>query len=159
MKIKPTYVIVGVLIVVSVALAYDAFTSYISPYLSVSEVVKNNSAYANKDVQVLGKVVNGSSGWADDGSFLFNLTDGLYTIGVTYSQSVPQNFKEDQDVVVIGRLLSPYHLNASEMLVKCPSKYEGGETSLLADPVFIVAIVLGAAALIYYVVFVLLKKS
>jgi cytochrome c-type biogenesis protein CcmE len=159
MKIKPTYVIAGILIILSVALAYDAFNSYIDPYLSVSEVVENNSAYANKDVQVLGKVVNGSSGWMDDGSFLFNLTDGLHTIRVTYSQNVPQNFMENQDVVVIGRLLSPFNLNASEMLVKCPSRYEGGETSLLSDPVFIAAIVLAAAALIYYVVFVLLRKS
>ena len=159
MKIKPTYVIVGILAIVSVALTYDAFTSYIDPYLSVSELVRNNTAYANKDVQVLGKVVNGSSGWTDGGSFLFNLTDGQYTIRVTYNQSVPQNFMENQDVVVIGRLLSPYNLNASEMLVKCPSRYEGGETSMLSDPVFIVAIVLGVAALIYYVVFVLLRKS
>lgn len=159
MKIKPTYVIVGILAIISIALAYDAFTSYIDPYLSVSEIVKNSSAYANKDVQVLGKVVNGSSDWADSGSFLFNLTDGQYTIRVTYSQSVPQNFMENQDVVVIGKLLSPYNLNASEMLVKCPSRYEGGETSMLSDPVFIAAIVLASATLIYYVVFVLLRKS
>lgn len=159
MKIKPIYIVVGILVAVSVALAYDAFSSYIDPYLSVSEVVKNNAAYVNKDIQVLGKVVNGSTGWADDGSFLFNITDGQYIIKVTYSESVPQNFNENQDVVVIGTLLSPYHLNASEMLVKCPSKYEGGEASLLTDPVFIVAIALGAAASVYYVVFVLLKKS
>ncbi len=159
MKIKSTYVIVAVLIIVSVALAYDAFSSYINPYVSVSEVVKNNSAYMNKDVQVLGKVVNGSSDWSKDGSFLFNLTDGQYMIRVTYSEAVPQNFKEDQDVVVIGKLLSPYLLKATEMLVKCPSKYEGGQTSLFADPVIVAAIALVAAALIGYVGFALVRKA
>ena len=159
MKIKPTYVIAAALIAVSLILAYDAFTSYISLYLSVSEVARNNSAYINRDVQVLGKVANGSSTWAEDGSFLFDLTDGQYTIKVICRESIPQNFKENQDVVVIGKLLSPDHLNSSEILVKCPSKYEGGDVSLLNDPVFLVAIVLGAAALVYYVVFVLLRKS
>jgi cytochrome c-type biogenesis protein CcmE len=158
MRIRYTYIIVGALIVVSIILAYDAFTSYINPYLSVSEIVENNAAYINKEVQVLGTVVNGSSGW-EDGSFLFNLTDGQHAIKVRYEGSLPQNFKEGQQVVVIGKVVSDYHLNASEMLVKCPSKYEGGETSLLNNPVFLIAIIIGSAALIYYVVFTILKKS
>lgn len=159
MKAKYTYIIVAVFIVVSVALAYDAFSSYVNPYLSVTDVAKNNVAYVNKDVQVLGKVVNGSSGWADDGSFHFDLTDMQSTIRVTYGASPPANFQEGQEVVAKGTIVSPSHLDASEILVKCPSKYESGETSLLADPVFIIAIVAGAAALIYYVAAVLLKKS
>lgn len=159
MKIKYTYIIVGALIVVSIILAYDAFTSYINPYLSVSEIAENNAAYANQNVQVLGTVANGSRGWAEDGSFLFNLTDGQHTIKVTYNGGPPQNFNEDQQVVVVGNVVSPHHLNASEILVKCPSKYEGEETSLLSNPVFLIAIIIGSATLIYYVVFVLLKKS
>lgn len=159
MKIKPTYVIAAVLIAVSLVLAYDAFTSYVSPYLSVSEIVRNNSSYSNRDIQVLGKVANGSSTWAQDGSFLFDLTDEQSTISVTSRASVPQNFQENQDVVVVGRLLSPGNLNASEILVKCPSKYEGGNTSLLNDPIFLIAIILGAATLVYYVGFILLKKG
>lgn len=159
MKIKPTYVIAAALIAVSLVLAYDAFTSYVSPYLSVSEIVRNNSSYSNRDIQVLGKVANGSSTWAQDGSFLFDLTDEQSTISVTSRASVPQNFQENQDVVVVGRLLSPGNLNASEILVKCPSKYEGGNTSLLNDPIFLIAIILGAATLVYYVGFILLKKG
>lgn len=159
MKIKPTYVIAAALIAVSLVLAYDAFTSYVSPYLSVSEIVRNNLSYSNRDIQVLGKVANGSSTWAQDGSFLFDLTDEQSTISVTSRASVPQNFQENQDVVVVGRLLSPGNLNASEILVKCPSKYEGGNTSLLNDPIFLIAIILGAATLVYYVGFILLKKG
>ncbi len=159
MKIKYTYIIVGALIVVSIILAYDAFTSYINPYLSVSEIAENNATYINKEVQVLGTIVNGSSGWAEDSSFLFNLTDGQYEIKVTFEGSPPPNFNEGQEVVVIGELVSHYHLNATEMLVKCPSKYEGGETSLLTNPVFLIAMIIGTAALIYYVVFIILKKS
>lgn len=159
MKSRYTFIIIGALIVVSIILAYDAFTSYISPYLSVSEIAENSAAYTNKEVQVLGTVVNGSSRWAEDSSFLFNLTDGQHTLGVTYVGNLPPSFNEGQQAVVIGNLVSPYNLHASEMLVKCPSKYAGGESSLLADPVFLIAIVLGVAALIYYVVFMLRKKD
>lgn len=160
MKIKYTYIIVAVLIAVSIVLAYDAFTSYVNPYLSVSEIAENNAFYVNKEgLQVLGTVVNGSSDWAEDGSLLFNLTDGQHTIKVIYEGNPPSNFNEGQQVVVIGKLISPNNLNASEMLAKCPSKYEGEETSLLSDPVFLIAIIIGCAALVYYVVFVILKKS
>jgi len=159
MKIKYTYIIVGALIVVSIIIAYDASTSYINPYLSVSDMVENGTAHINEEVQVLGTVVNGSCDWAEDGSFLFNLTDGQNTIKVTYNGNLPQGFNEGQQAVVIGNIVSSYHLNASEMLVQCPSKYEGEEASLLTDPVYLIAILLGCGALIYFVAFMLLKKS
>ncbi len=159
MKIKYTYIIVGVLIVISIVLAYDAFTSYIDPYLSVSEIAENNPTYVNQTVQVLGTVVNGSRRWADDGSLLFNLTDNNYVIEVSYEGSSPPNFNEGEQVVVIGELVSQHHFSASEMLVPCASRYEGGETSMLSNPVFLVTIIIGSAALIYYVVFVILRKT
>jgi len=159
MKIKYTYIIVGALIVVSIILAYDAFTSYINPYLNVSDIAENNAEYVNmEEIKVLGTAVNGSSGWAEDGSFLFNLTDGQSTIKVT-SKSRPENFVEGEQVLVKGKLVSQYHLNASEIFFTCKSEYEGGESSLLSNPVFLIAIVIGSAALIYYVVSILLKKS
>ncbi len=160
MRIKYTYIIVGLLVVVSIVLAYDAFTSYVTPYLSVSEVIQNNATYvAGGKIQVLGTVANNSSDWTEDGSFLFSLTDGQQAITVTYEGSPPQNFKEGQQVVVIGEIVSRNHLSASEMLVKCPSKYEGEESSLLSNPVFLIAGIIGSAALIYYVVFIVLRKG
>jgi cytochrome c-type biogenesis protein CcmE len=145
MKIKYTYIIIGALIAVSIILAYDAFTSYMNRYYTVSEIVENNTAYINEKIRVLGTIVNGSRGWTEDGFLLFNLTDGRNTIKVIYKGSSPQNFKEGQQVVVIGKLVSPNRLDASEMLVKCPSKYEGGETSLLSNPIFLIAIIIGVS--------------
>jgi len=159
MRIKYTYIIVGALIAVSIIIAYDASTSYINPYLSVSDVVENSAAHINEEVQVLGMVVNGSSDWAEDGSFFFNLTDGQHTIKVTYNGNLPQGFNEGQQAVVIGNVVSSYDLTAVEILVQCPSKYEGGEASLLADPVFLIAMLLGCGALVYFVVFTLSKRS
>lgn len=123
MNFKPVHIIVVALIVISAILAYDAFTSYINPYLTVSQVAGNDE-YINKEVQILATVVSGSTGWGEDGSLLFKLTDGEATIDVTFSGTMPQNFKEGQKIVAIGTLNSPYHLNAAQLLVKCPSKYE-----------------------------------
>jgi len=121
MKIK--YIVVAVLIVLSGALAYDVFSSYLSPYMSVSQVA-GNERYLNREVQIMDTVVNGSTSWGEDGSLSFKITDGRATINVTYGKPVPPGFKEGLKVVVIGTLDSPYHVNASQLLVKCGSKYE-----------------------------------
>ncbi len=122
MKIKPVYVIVAVLVVAGSVLAYSAFTSII-PYLTVSQVA-GNDRYIDKEVQILATVANGSLDLKEDGSLLFDITDGHATIEVTYSGIQPQSFKEGQEIVAIGKLTSPYHVNATQLLVKCPSKYE-----------------------------------
>lgn len=123
MKIKAVHIIVFVLVALSAIFAYDAFTSYINPYLTVSQVAGNDK-YIGKEVQILDTVANGSRNLREDGSLLFDLTDGQATIAVTYSGVQPQGFKEGQKIVVIGKLTSPYHVNATQLLVKCPSKYE-----------------------------------
>jgi cytochrome c-type biogenesis protein CcmE len=123
MKIKVVHIIVIVLVALSAIFAYDAFTSYINPYLTVSQVAGNEN-YIGKEVQILDTVANGSLNLREDGSLLFDLTDGKATIAVTYSGIQPQGFKAGQKVVAIGKLTSLYHLNATQLLVKCPSKYE-----------------------------------
>jgi cytochrome c-type biogenesis protein CcmE len=123
MEFKPVHIIVVALIVLSGILAYDTFTSYINPYLTVSEVAGNDD-YTDKDVQILATVADGSTQWREDGSMLFDITDGQATLSVTYSGSQPQGFKEGQKVVVIGTRTAPYHVNATQLLVKCASKYE-----------------------------------
>lgn len=158
-KIKHTHIIVAALLVLSAALAYNAFTSYINPYLTVSQLVGNSSTYLNKDIQIVGTVANGSTHWGEDGSLLFDLTDGESTINVAYKGSPPQNFKEGEEVVVIGKLISLQTVKSSQMLVKCPSKYEGGGSSLLGDPIFLTAMVLGLAAIAYFVVATARKRK
>ncbi|MCW3132764.1 MAG: cytochrome c maturation protein CcmE [Methanophagales archaeon] len=112
-----------VLVALSAIFAYDAFTSYINPYLTVSQVA-GNDRYIGKEVQILDTVATGSLNLREDGSLLFDLTDGQATIAVTYSGIPPQGLKEGQKIVVIGMLTSPSHVNATQLLVKCPSKYE-----------------------------------
>lgn len=158
MRIKYIHLIILALIILSGILAYDAFNSYINPYLTASQLIRNSSAYLNKNIQVIGTIVNGSTSWREDGTLLFNLTDGESTIRITYKGSLPQNFKEGEQAVVIGKLISLNIMEASQILVKCPSKYEGGKGSLLTEPVFIIAVLLGSVAIIYSILSIVLKK-
>jgi len=123
MKLKPVYIIVALLIVVSAILAIDAFSSYVNPYSTVSEIA-GDDCYIGKEVQILADIANRSIHWDEYGSLLFNITDGEATIAVTYSGVPPQSFTDRQKVVAIGVQTTPYHMNATQLLVKCPSKYE-----------------------------------
>lgn len=107
---------------------------------------------------MLGTVANGSVTYKNT-SIVFNLTDEETVIKVNYTGSPPQNFQEGTQVVVIGELISQNTLQAPRMLIKCPSKYEGGETSLFTDPIFLTAILLGSAAIIYTIVSIARKKE
>lgn len=95
---------------------------------------------------MLGTVANESIAH-ENTSMIFNLIDEESVIKVKYAGS-PPNFQEGGQVVVIGKLTSPSTIEASQMLVKCPSKYEGGGESLLADPIFLAAILLGSGAIV-----------
>jgi cytochrome c-type biogenesis protein CcmE len=123
MKLKPVYIIVALLIAVSAILAFDTFSSYVNSYSTVSEIAGDDS-YVGREVQILANVTNRSIRWVNDGSLLFNITDGKATIAVTYSGVPPQSFTDRQKVVAIGVQTTPYHMNATQLLVKCPSKYE-----------------------------------
>lgn len=149
MRTKYTYLIVITLLILSGALVYDAYNSYVSPYLTASQLTRNSPVYLNKSVQVMGTVVNGSTSWGEDGALVFSLTDGESTLRISYDGATPQNFNQGQQVVVVGKLISAGTVEASQILVKCPSKYEGESRSLLTEPVFVVAVLLGVMAIVY----------
>ncbi|NIQ07184.1 MAG: cytochrome c maturation protein CcmE, partial [Candidatus Korarchaeota archaeon] len=125
-KIKYTYIMVIILIALSGVLAYDAFTSYMNPYLTVSQVMENSAAYGNEEeIRVIGTVANGSVMY-EDGFMVFNLTDEESVIKVNYTgTSRPQGFQPGGQVVIIGERVSMNTIRGFDILVKCPSKYEG----------------------------------
>ena len=128
MKIKFTYLIVITLLVLSAALAYDAFNSYVNPYLTISQVLENSETYLNRELQIIGTVVNGSTQMGADGTLFFNISDGEKMIKIVFRGDPPQYFKEGEQVVVIGKVLSSKTMMGSKILVKCPSKYEEEES-------------------------------
>lgn len=150
MKIQGKYVLAGILLIVSAGLAFDSVSNFINPYVSVSEIVLNLEKYTGENIQAMGFVKVGSFVRGDGRAINFVLTDGQESINVQYIGATPQNFDEGKDVVAVG-FLSEEHLEATKLLVKCPSKYEGTDPPKQTD-LFYAALALAAVAVGYIVV-------
>lgn len=160
MKITTKQILIGVLLVVSVGLAYDSMTNYINPYLEVAEVAASPSKYMGKSLQVIGTVEPGSVEFTNDGSLNFVLIDEIgNSIKVTY-RGIPPNNMEDEgnSVVVLGELGANGEIQSEELLVKCPSKYEGEEEDNGISNIFIAAMGIAALGIGYLVITMFYKK-
>jgi cytochrome c-type biogenesis protein CcmE len=104
-------------------LAYGAtaFRSNLTPYVSFQQARTTAGA-----VQVAGKLLPGSDSVnRSSGALEFTIQDeSKDTLRVVYHGPVPGNFKEATLVVAVGRF-SNGELQAENLLVKCPSKYQG----------------------------------
>jgi cytochrome c-type biogenesis protein CcmE len=123
MKIKKSYVIGGVVIVLAMAMAMYTFQSTLTSYVTVSEAKASNRA-----VQVAGIVVEGTDKYdLASNNLLFTLReDGGDQMMVEYDGPRPGNFDNVTKVVAIGKYEPKKGVFlARELLVKCPTKYEG----------------------------------
>ena len=158
MQIRSKHIVVIILIALSAGLAYDSLSNYVNPYLSVAEVVSKGSQYQGKSLQVMGEIEANSLQRSDDGSIGFTLIDGSASIGVSYRGVPPQNLEQGNDIVVVGSITEAGLIEASQIMVKCPSKYEGEDQQEMSH-VFLAAIAVAALGVGYLVFTVVWKKS
>jgi len=117
-----------VLILVISFLLYLSFQDSVSYYLTVSELLDEGSNVHDTRVRVAGKVVDGSIDWnAKELELRFAIVEGDATLPVVYGGAKPEGFKADANVLVDGRYHSDKIFRASQILMKCPSKYEPKE--------------------------------
>jgi cytochrome c-type biogenesis protein CcmE len=110
-------------------LGYRGFQQSATYYLKVTEFTAKANAYSDKTVRINGIVETGS--WqSEPKTFLqtFILTEAEQSqspasLPVVYQGTVPDAFKEGAEVVVEGKY-SNGTFWASNILTKCPSKYE-----------------------------------
>ena len=159
MKIQGKHMVAGVLLLFSAGLAFDSVSNYINPYLSVTQVALNLNRYSGKSIQVMGIVEPGSFIRGDGGTILFTLTDGQESLPVQFTGATPQNLDEGKDVVAVGSLTGEASLEAEQLLVKCPSKYEGENLPQQNNPVFLAATALAVLAFAYLAVTMLWKRG
>ena len=120
---KKPYVIGGVVIVLAMAMAMYSFKSTLTSYVTVSE-----AKASNRPVQVAGIVVEGTDKYdLDSNNLLFTLReDSGDQMKVEYDGPRPGNFDNVTKVVAIGKYEPKRKVFlARELLVKCPTKYEG----------------------------------
>ena len=123
MKIKKSHIIGGVVIVLAMAMAMYSFQSTLTSYVTVSE-----AKASNRPVQVAGIVVEGTDRYdLNSNNLLFTLReDGGDEMKVEYDGPRPGNFDNVTKVVAIGKYEPKREVFlARELLVKCPTKYEG----------------------------------
>jgi cytochrome c-type biogenesis protein CcmE len=98
-------------------------------YLTVAELSAKGIAAYDERVRVAAKVVNGSI-QRQAGLLQFTVADDLtkpggQTLRVAYRGVVPDVFADEVDVVVEGKLAQNGVFEATTLLAKCPSRYEG----------------------------------
>ncbi len=118
---KKAYVVGFILIVAFAALGMGQFKKTLRTYVGFSE-----ARAAGAVVQVKGKIDKSSVQFAKDHSTMdFVITnDKGDKMSIVFLGTVPANFSQATHVVVVGQ----YRKNAfysNEMLIKCPSKYQG----------------------------------
>ncbi|HVF60412.1 MAG TPA: cytochrome c maturation protein CcmE [Thermoanaerobaculia bacterium] len=126
MNRKRLYLLGAVLLLSFAAFSLSSFSASITPYVSFAE-----ARSATRMVQVAGGLEKASSRYDDAaGNLHFTLLD-LKTreaIPVRYNGLKPANFEDAVSIVAIGRYdRGDQEFVANQLLVKCPSKYQGAE--------------------------------
>ena len=115
------WLVAGILLVVAAGFGVSSFKKSVTPYISFAEAKRSNGT-----VQVNGVLASKNYVLERDRQFLkFDLKDDHgEVLTVEYTGIIPGNFDQATNIVAIGR----YHggtFAADQLLVKCPSKYQG----------------------------------
>ena len=117
------YAVGGVLVVAFLAYGTTSFKSNLTPYVSFEEATRTE-----RKVQVAGGLLENSTKYIDESEQLsFTIVEeGGDSMPVLYEGVKPGNFEEAIQIVAIGNYKDgTFH--AEQLLVKCPSKYQGIE--------------------------------
>lgn len=124
---KAKYIIGGIIIVLFMIWGASAFFKTTIQYVSIEK-----ARFSTKTVQVMGKIDFDKVNYnADDSRLEFAVYDAeaeskmnATTMNVVYYGVVPGNFDQATSVVLKGKSDGNKFV-AEQMLVKCPSKYQG----------------------------------
>ncbi len=116
----------GIILVVATVAIYLSMSSFVNPYITVSELQQDPSAYQDKNIQLVGVVESGSLYYSSliTKFILQDIENSNDSIQITYHDVPPTGLQENQKIVAIGQLISIGEFEAQKLLMQCPSKYE-----------------------------------
>ncbi len=115
----------GIILIAVIYLLYLSFGSSVSYYVTVSEFYDRIDELLDSNVRLAGNVADGSIEWdAGEVELAFNLTEGGRDMPVVYHGAQPSGFKAGSTILVEGKYGSDGIFQASQLILKCPSKYE-----------------------------------
>lgn len=121
---KGKYIIGIVVIVGFIVFGAISLKKSLTPYVSFAQAKQSPET-----VQIIGKVVEGETFYDTLAqNLVFNLTDkkSHEQMKVIYHGVKPGNFDQAVEIVAIGNYKSDA-FHSDQLLVKCPSKYQGME--------------------------------
>lgn len=119
--------IVGSLVAIA-AIAFLVFDGLQAEtfFFDADEAVERAEEYVGQTIRVRGTVEPGSYdpalGRIDN---TFRISEQGVSMTVVYGRALPDTFQEDSEIVAQGRFDEAHVFHADEVLVKCPSRYEG----------------------------------
>lgn len=120
---------IGIIVLAIGFLVFQGMDKSMMAYVEVSDIGQAQQVNSSGILQIVGIVQPGSveiQTVSRKLKFLLqDLNNPEVTIPVTYTGIVPDNFKPGQQVIVQGALTEDQRIvQAQQLLVKCPSKYE-----------------------------------
>lgn len=94
-------------------------------YLMISDLSLNSAKYVGHDINTMGTIKDGTLEITTDStSFaLQDLEEPSYELDVEYTGSLPANLVEGQNVSISGKMISDNMIEATQIVMSCPSKY------------------------------------
>ena len=114
-----------VLVMAFAGLLYSTMGESLEYYKRVDEVMVNPQEWRGKALQLHGYAKDVSRK-RDSLDYQFNIHNNGTVVRAFYTGVTPDTFKNDSEVVVKGRLADDNTFHATEIIAKCPSKYEPG---------------------------------
>ncbi len=132
MSVKTKLTIVVSLIVVVIAtLVVTNLGEAATFYMTVDEFDEKSVSASAKPVQISGEIVGDSIEWDPENTLLtFDLRGAQQTdktVSIRYEGVKPDTLNDGWEAIVEGNLNDDGVFVATELLVKCPSKYEAME--------------------------------
>jgi cytochrome c-type biogenesis protein CcmE len=127
--IKQRFTVISIattLIAIGVALLLYVFSNNIVLYSTPSTI--SNATKSNVAIRLGGKVKSGSVKRSDNGTLEFVVHEGQTEIKVVYAGIIPSLFKEEQEVIVRGKMNKHSVFEAKELLAKHDENYKPKHT-------------------------------
>jgi cytochrome c-type biogenesis protein CcmE len=118
----------GVLVVAIAFLIFNGMQGTSAFYMTVDELQKSAATVDGKQIRVGGDVVEGTIERGAIGEEIrFVITDGVSTVPIVYSGPAPDIFSDHAEVIATGTMADDGTFHATELLTKCPSRFETAE--------------------------------
>ena len=122
---RKRYLIGGAILVLAVGyLVYVTLGSSFTYYFTVGEFLDRSGELSDRQVRVIGTIADTPVSWnAQDLELKFTIVEGSDTLPIVYGGAKPTGFKVGANILVEGRAHPDGVFHASQLLMKCPSKY------------------------------------